>query len=247
MPSTKWTGLAALMLIVGTLAGCGGGGGGESVIPPTEQATQPLQGLWQGSYSPSQLPASAAVLPDGRVWFVMNDANNDVRLITGGLGVQGSSFSGGGKEFVPGVTGVSAATINATVTAKSQLQGSFNVNGVTNSFSMTYQPRYEIPAVLSDVVGAWMGALSNGAVSVTWDITASGAVTGQSTTGCSYGGQFQTRSEAKAILEVAVTESCAGTTKRLTGVASLNQTKSTLSVTTTLADESAAVLLLLQR
>lgn len=247
MPSTKWTELAAIVLIVGTFTGCGGGGGGEPVIPPTEQATQPLQGLWQGSYSPSQLPASAAVLPDGRVWFVMNDANNDVRLITGGLGVQGSSFSGGGKEFVPGVTGVRAATINATVTARSQLQGSFTINGVSNLFSMTYQPRYEIPAVLSDVVGAWTGALSNGAVSVTWNITASGAVTGQSTTGCSYDGLLQTRSEAKAIFEVAVTESCAGTTKRLTGVATLNQTKSTLSVTTTLADESAAVLLLLQR
>lgn len=185
------------------------------------------------------------VLPDGKAWLVGSDANGSLRLVKAQFASQGSSFGGTGWHLVPGSVGAVAATADATVTAGLALQGTLSIDGVSSEFSLSYQARYDTAAVLADFAGDWSSSQSGGAVTVNWAITAPGVVTGQSSTGCAYSGLLQARAEAKAVVDVVVNETCAGTTTLLTGVATLNEGK--LSVTTTTADETAAVLLSMQR
>lgn len=249
--------LRFLCAAAAALAAVGCGGGGETPAPSPAPSPAPapapttaaVQGLWQGTWTTatSQLSASAAVLPDGRAWVVGTDANGAVRLVKTEFAVQGNAYAGSGLQHVPGVAGTTPTTASATVTAGSTLQGTFTVGGVAQSFALNYVSRYDTAAVMADFAAAWTGSLAGGSVTATWNITQAGVVTGSSTTGCSYGGLLQTRSEAKAIVDAVVNETCAGTTTLLTGVATLNEAKTRLSVTTTTAGETAAVLLSLQR
>ncbi len=237
--------LVTLVLALSALAACGGGGGGDDGTPlPT---TQSLQGLWQGTWTTptNQLAASAVVLPDGRAWLVGTDENGAVRLVKAAFAVEGSRLTSNGLQHVPGAAGTTAVTANVNVKPASTLDGTLTIDGAVNNFSLNYQPRYDTAAVLADLAGNWSATQSGGAVTVTWAISAPGVVTGQSTTGCTYNGLLQARAEAKAVVDVAVNETCAGTTTQLTGVATLNSGR--LSVTTTTNDETAAVLLSMQR
>ena len=238
-----------ILMALGILTSCGGGGGGEgpTATATPAQTTAALQGLWQGKWSSAQTPISAALLPDGQAWIVFSDANNTLKFIKAALSVQGGVFSGVGKEYVPGTSGTSSVALSTTVIPGSQLQGSVTISGVINPFSMTYQPRYDIAAKMSDFAGAWRGGFASGTVAVTWEISATGNVTGRSSTGCSYSGVLQTRTEAKSIVDGAFTEACAGVNRAFAGVVTLDDSKTRLNVTATLLDESAAILLALER
>ena len=246
-----------VLMILGLLISCGGGGGGGGgggegptaapIIPPAVQTTAALQGLWQGRWTSAQTLVSAAVLPDGRAWIVFSDASNTLRLIKAEFAIQGGIFSGTGKEYVPGTVGASSVTLSSTVIPGAQLQGSVTTGGLSSPFSMSYQPRYDVAAKLSDFSGVWSGSSANGTVTVSWEISSTNNVTGRSSTGCSYTGVLQTTTEVKSIVEGTFTEACAGANRAFAGVVTLDDSKAKLNVTATLLDDSAAILLSLEK
>jgi hypothetical protein len=244
--------LAAACLITG----CGGGEsgpvpntGGSAGGTATASALGNLQGLWEGTLSvPGVLNASAIALPDGQMWLVAADPAVGVRLVKVGFSAQGSNLSATGKNYVLGATPASnAASATATVQAKTRLTGTVSVGASNQNFSLTYNSRYDTAARLADFAGDWNGAASNQVVTLAWRVSDSGAITGSSTTGCSYTGTLKTRTEAKAVLDAAINENCAGSSAAFTGVATLNADKSRLSVAASTADGATAALLSFQR
>ena len=234
-----------------TLAGCGGGGGGSDPVPtPTPNptpvsTTAALQGIWQ-SPAGTATNTSAIVLPDGQLWAVIVTAGTPVstRVIKARFAPELAGFTGSGTSYALGTNISSSLTATASVIEKTSLAATFSSNGQSDAYSLAYQSRYDTLVSLADWQGSWSGTLGPGTVS--WNIAASGAISGTRSTGCIYSGQVSLRQEQKAIADVSVTESCAGTVTQLAGIGTLVTGKAaTLAMTT--ADGSAAVLLGLTR
>jgi len=109
----------------------------------------------------------------------------------------------------------------------------------TENYSLAYQTRYDTAATLGDFAGVWSATLGPGTVN--WTIGATGALTGTRTTGCTYTGQLSVRPEQKAVLDAAITETCAGAVTQLSGVAVKSEDKGGINLLMTNADDSAAV------
>jgi hypothetical protein len=130
----------------------------------------------------------------------------------------------------------------ATVVEKTTLAGAVSTAaGQPEAYSLVYQGRYDTPAALADFAGNWQAMLGPGRVD--WVFSATGALTGTRTTGCTYTGQLTLRPELKAVVDVAVLEDCAGTTASLRGVAALSEDKSRIGMATTTTDGATAVVL----
>ena len=250
--------ILTLSVLALALAGCGGGsdsdgnssgngagngngnnnGGGTTVLPTTA-----LQGLWQSPAGAS--PAiSAIVLPDGQLWAVVAEGSA-IRVLRAGLAGQTSNYSGSGKSYLLGTSTVTSGNVTASVVEKSSLTGAITPNGgASEPFSLAYQARYDTAATLAQFAGAWRDVQGPGAQN--WNIAANGALTGTRTTGCTYVGQLTERAERKAVVDVNMTEDCAGNRVRLLGVATLN-TNNGISMVVTTENESAAVALTLSR
>lgn len=232
----------AMALLV---AACSGSPGSEPVpVAPTvpKLSTTSLQGIWR-SPAGAASTMSAVVLPDGKLWALISNANG-VRVLKGGFEVQANSFAASGKSFLLGTTTSAAVTLTASVVEKSSLTGTISTAGA-EPFSLAFQPRYETPATLGDFAGTWNATLGPG--NVNWTISATGALTGTRTTGCTYSGQLSLRGEAKAVVDVTVTENCASTLTHLAGVGTKTEDKSGVSMLLANDDNSAAVALSLSK
>lgn len=223
--------------------GAGGSGGSTSAGPAS------LQGLWEGTLSvPGMLTASAIALPDGQMWLVAADPAVGVRMVKTSFNAQGTNLNATGKSYTLGAAVASnAASAAATVQAKSKLTGTVSVGAANQNFSLIYNARYDTAAKLDEFAGDWNGAATNQLVTLAWKISDKGEINGNSTTGCTYSGSLKTRSEAKAVLDATVNESCAGVTSAFSGVAMLNADKKRLSIAATTADGAGAALLSFQR
>ena len=225
--------LSALVL---SLLACGGSPSSDAPANST-LSTVALQGIWRS-------PAGAAstlfttVLPDGKVWALIANANS-TRLLKGGFEVQNNSFVGTGKIITLGTTTSSAASLSASVVEKLSLTGAITSAGSSEPFSLAYQLRYDTPATLGDFVGTWRATLGPG--TVTWTIGAAGELTGTRTTGCTYSGQLSLRAEQKAVLNAVVTEDCSGVLTKLSGVALKSEDRQGISMMLTNSDDTAAV------
>jgi hypothetical protein len=237
--------------LLATLAGCGGGGsvggnvGGNAGIaepappmstqsPVITPATANLQGIWESSSA--GVKTSAVVLPNGQTWLVQRHVNGDIDLVIAELEASGegysSAFIGSGKRYQLGTTVVGAVDLNAGKTASSNLSMTWTTTGVTEIVEMGYQNRYDAAATLADHAGDWIGKPGPGALN--WHITATGLLSGSSSTGCTYVGQIKLRAEAKAVVDVSLAEQCAGKSTQLAGIAllSADQRSATLAMTT---------------
>jgi len=239
-----------------TLVGCGSGdgdgsgtgsGGTNTPPPPLPLATATLQGIWQSPAGAANT-LSAIALPDGKLWAITS-TGNVTRLIKASLSAQTAGFGGDGKSYTLGDSAASGgvgATATANVVAKTSLSGVLNVSGAQpEAFALAYQPRYDTPAVLSEYAGAWQATLGPGVVN--WTIGNTGAISGTRTTGCTYSGQLNTRTEQKAVLDAALAENCAGTVLQLGGVAVFNADKTRITLLLTTADEATGIAVNLRR
>lgn len=162
------------------------------------------------------MPAVSALITDnGQTWVVLTDTGS-TRLVKASLTASGTGFTGTGTGFGLGTTTVLPVTLSASAIAKTSLSGNISTSGQSEPYSLAYQTSYDTPAALTDFAGTRSGTLGPG--TVTWTISASGALSGTRTTGCSYTGQVTLRPEAKAVADVAVTETCPAVTQ-LSGVA----------------------------
>jgi hypothetical protein len=153
--------------------------------------------------------------------------------------VSGTTFTGVGKHYTLPAGAVqdfslSAILGSATTTATPTLINTTTVGTASSStLTWTYNKTYETPATQASVQGRWSGL--QGAVSVIWDIDSAGKLAGTSTTGCTYSGTIIPNTSPVAVLDVTMTENCAGTLKALTGIATLSPAKTGLSVAYTTA------------
>ena len=228
----------------GETPGSGGTGGGNN--PPGAA----LQGIWQSAVGAS-IGASAIVLPDGKVWAVLTEGSSTLAVVAT-LAAHTTGLIGDGKAYLLGAKDangnpvVDAIRLTANGVEKSSLTGTIATNATPSEpFSLAYQPRYDTTATLGSFAGTWRDVQGPGVQN--WTISPNGALAyGTRTTGCTYVGQLSERAERKAVVDVAVTEDCAGQQTQLQGVATLNGATA-LSMLLTTADEKAAVALSMTR
>ena len=243
------------VLTLATLAGCGGGGssGGIAVpatplptptpSPAIAQVTADLQGIWESSSA--GVKTSAVVLPDGQTWLMQSQASLVIaKLEASGTGYS-SGFIGSGKRYLLGTSTVGTIDLNAGKTAASSLSLTLTTAGVTETYAMSYQSRYDTAATLADHAGDWTA--TSGPGRLTWHITATGILSGTGSTGCSYAGQIKLRAEAKAVVDLIVAEQCADKSRQLAGIALLHPDKRIAILAMTTTDGVTAWLLAMAR
>ena len=181
-----------------------------------------LQGIW----TPGTVGGDAAslvVLSSGAAWFVVNHAGQG-QMFTSTLAGTATGYAGTGTEYLTGSTVVNASVaFAASATPKATLNGTITPSGeAARAFSFAYDPRYDTPALLSDIAGTWK---STGAVVVTWSISAAGVLSGNSTLGCDYAGSSVAVHGATGVFDLVLNETCAGTVTVFNGIATLNAAK----------------------
>lgn len=233
--------LALSLVLTAALTACGGGGGGGDE-PVASGPTSKVQGRW--ATAAVSTPAYTAVgLPAGNasavVWVLANDASRLAKVTVQDNGTLA------GKAYTLGQNTTAAAITGQWSVPSSQ---SINLTGVVNStlaFSQT--DALTTPAVQADAAGTWQATIGGNARTVTWVIAASGALSGSSTTGCSYTGNMAAMANASAYIAT-VKEACPdGVATQFNGIATLNPAKNALSMVASSADESVGVALFLSK
>jgi len=226
---------AALLLACG---GGGGGGDGGTVPPPVPSDPAAAQGFWSGQVN-AQTTASAILLPDGTAWNVLRTGDVINSLVRGTTTVSGSAFSISGQSFNVGSGGAPAAySISGTLVPKATLTVAAAQG--TSGYTLAYNKFYETPARLSDVAGRWNASFGGGALQLALDFSAAGALSGSSSTGCTYSGSLVPHPAAIAVFNLSLTETCAGTpAQQFVGIATLNEARTQLSAAFTTPNLSA--------
>jgi hypothetical protein len=229
--------LSASALVL-ALIGCGGSTSDTTASVAAVPTVAAMQGIWQSAAGAAS-STSAIALPDGTLWTVLVSTSGTV-LQKSSVTSQTTGFAATGKAYTLGSTTVQSITSTVSFVEKTSLSGTVTRASQPEAFALTYQSRYDTPAVLADLAGTWTVTLGPGVT--TWTVGSTGAFTGSRTTGCTYAGQFSLRSEQKAVMDVAVTETCATVVTKLSGVATLSGDKANLAtVMTTTADAAGFV------
>lgn len=222
---------STIALLSTVLIACGGGGGGGTdVTPPATPTLSNIQGFWNSTLSGTS-SASAVILPNGQAWVVYETAGSVTALAQANLSLNGATYSSSGKYYsLPG-SAAQDYSVSGSLPASntSSLSNSVRIgSGTATAMTWNYNKAYETALSQSSVQGRWNGKL--GANSVLWDFDAAGKLAGTSTTGCTYSGTLTRNLIAVAVLDAAITETCAGTAQSLSGIARLSTDKASMSL-----------------
>ena len=233
--------MAAVMIISLTqLIGCGGGGGGggDNTVVPAQSA---MKGLWTGSEGTTS--TSAIVLANGEAWVVFQESGITTRFARLQTQTSGTSFSSTGTQYKLQTSTTETASSTGTFANKTSITGIMTTASGNTNLVLAYDPRYETPATLNDAVGSWTGSFDNGSGSRTMNVAATGALTGSSTTGCTYAGTVQPRTADPALFDLSFTETCVvGGSSSFSGIATVNAAKTGISFAVTTADKTSGAL-----
>ena len=241
-----------LVLAVTALVGCGGGGGGAEPGPTPTPTESPAQGFWAGTLA-GTASASAVIVDNGDAWIVFQDVVAGANAITGfaraALTVSGTSFTGTGRHYKLTDNTAQSFTASGTLQGTTALQTTVVVGAQApvGPAALAYSARYRIPAVQADASGQWRATFNAGASVVNILVSGTGALSGSSTTGCTYVGSLVPRSATVAVYNLAFTETCVTGSSVMNGIGALNEAKTGLSLAFTNADGAKGGLLLLQR
>lgn len=244
---------ALIAVTAAALAACGGGGssdddsnggsdgggsgdtGGGTNPPVVVKSLADLQGRWSGTVGTQT--ANAMVLADGTAWVVQVDgADAPVAVTKGQWRVADDAYTGTGRRVSVGsgvADNVSMAV--SSLTADASMAGTLS----SSSFSWTYAEGGEASLTLAAMAGTWAGNVDAARATVTWTLTSAGALTGSSTTGCTYEGLLAADTGVAAV-SLSATETCAGVAKALSGIGTLDSTGSRASFPYIADDESGA-------
>lgn len=231
--------LALSVLLAATLTACGGGGGGDSSVSgPSSQ----VQGRWATgtsstpAYTAVGLPASNA---SATVWILANDASRLVKLTAEDSGtLVGKAYALGSGTAAKVTTGQWSLPASKSIALTGVASG---------TLTLAQTDALTAPAVQAEAVGTWTATAGGNAQTVTWAVAASGAVSGRSTTGCTYAGTLAAMANA-SIYTAVVKEACSdGATTQYNGIATLNPAKNALTMVGTSADENVGVALFLAK
>lgn len=179
-----------------------------------------MVGFWEGTFG--DLTAGAVVLGDGTAWVVVN--GTVPRVVKATLAVNGGMLSGTGLGYSVGTTTTAPVAMTASLDS-AKLKGSLTgAKREVYEFSAANASVYATAATLGSFAKTWSGV--NSGRTMAWTFSSTGALTGSSvTTGCSYTGQLALRSEAKAVVNAQVVETCPGVSSTVTynGIAYINK------------------------
>jgi hypothetical protein len=235
------------------LVGCGGGGAAAPEAPLTS-----AQGFWSGTVTGNPDGAtsvSAVITPAQSAWVVLLNGSTPIALVNANLsttttmGGSQASATGTGSYFKLGTTVRQNITVTGVATRSNTFSGTATLATTPlTSFTWTSNGNaaYSTPATTTDLVASWSGSTDGGSVTVTWSVNSSGTVTGSSTTGCTYAGSIAPIASV-AVYSMAVAETCGAAVENLSGIATLNASKSILSIAYTAAAGTKGNLLQLQR
>ena len=225
---------AAMMVTLIFLAGCGGGGGDAPPAPI-------MKGFWAGTTG--AVLTSAIVLASGDTWLVFQENNITTRFARLQSKASGSGYSGTGIQYLLQSGTTEPASATGTFTEKSAISGAMTATSGSTTLSLAYNPRYETAAKLTDAVGRWTSSFGGGSSVLTMDVSVSGALSGTSTTACTYDGTLQPRTADPAVFDVSFTETClVGASRNLSGIATVNAAKTSLFFAATTADKTSGAL-----
>lgn len=257
----------AALLTAAALTACGGGGGDTEPVPgppptptpeptPTPFSAIQLQGRWLTSsgITPSRtaivLPGSttAGTTASMDLWLLASDLSSLSRLQvstsgTDGVSATGKTYSLPSSATNPGQSATYSGTANLS-------NNTLSLNAGT--LLLTRSDTLLTPSHLADVVGNWQGSVGGETVTVNLNLAASGALSGSSSTGCSYSGTLAARSDASAY-NASLTEVCSTGTASFAGIATYRAPQAptpaalTLALTSTDAAQTQALVLGLQR
>lgn len=222
------------------LAACGGGGGGGDagdpgtppppVNPPgtVPTALESLQGFWAGPFD-TGTTAQAIILRTGEVWMVVQSGSTvqSVGRAQAAINATGASASGGLTNLQSGATAPLALTATS-VAPKTTLTGTVTTQ-TTRNLTWTYNSRYDTALPVANFAGRWTSTSDQQRFAVTWDFAAGGAITGTSTTGCTYTGNLAPLAQPVAVVTATLVETCAGAGTTLTGIATMNDARNRAS------------------
>lgn len=230
------------------LSACGGGDVSVNNIAIPIDPPAVVQGFWSGSVTTgpdSATKATAVVTPALTAWVVFDNGTTVTGLAKVALSAAAASNTevsaqGSGSYFKLGTTlSKQAVALSATATTSGAFSGTLG----TSTWAWQSNASYKTAALASDLVANWTGTAAGKAVSYNWTVDGNGALSGSSTTGCSYSGTVKPNAAGVAVFDVLVTEACSGVTKTLTGIATLTSAKSALAVAyTTTGDAEGSVL-----
>ena len=242
------------------LAACGSGGGGGDALPaapvpppPTLPAstTDPkvIAGFWSTRVD-AQTTASSVFLPEGQAWTVLQatagtgaNTMTTATLVRGAVSVANSDVIVAGPSYTFG---------SPLVVGSYRLNGTFVPKSVINvpaqaglpAYSWAYNAAFEVPAKLTDTAGRWNASFSGGAIKVTLDISVLGALTGTSTTGCSYTGSVVPHPANIAVFNLTLDEACLNqAVNSYSGITTVNTAATSLSAAFVSRDGALAGLL----
>lgn len=222
--------LSILLVVTGTLAGCGGGGGGGGGGGTDIQVSQQsAEGIWVGSTTSSNgvtSPAMGLILDTGEYFFATGSDYSGV--VFGNATISGNKITSSNmKDYVPNLSSL----LNGSLTGTVKTQSSLNVNvteyfnGVTytGTGTFSFDSQYSESSSLAKITGSYASpnAFSN---QYTYSVDASGVLSGQ-TAKCTISGQISVKNASKNIYGLTLTTSNRGAntceigTRTLTGVA----------------------------
>lgn len=218
-------------VLLAACGGGGGGGGGDSPAPGNTTDINGLQGRW-ATASGATPGYTAIIVPAGdgtsaTAWILAQDASRLVKATAGNTqGATGKSYDLANPANAAADIGAGGYIANLSASPKSVTFT--NVLGTTLTLSQS--DSLSGMATNVDAAGTWK--TSAGAVDVTWTLTDSGAMSGSSTSGCTYSGNTTTPTSVK-LYQVSFSETCNGSATAFAGIATLNTEKSRLTVTAT--------------
>lgn len=218
-----------IWLALSVLAACGGGGGSGGTTPPPGSSTpaEATQGFWSGKPD-AQTTVSAVFLGQGPVWTVVQTGTATTALVVGTATVTTPTFAVTGRSFALATAATSSYSITGTVVPKGTL--SVAASGAAPAYTLVYNKAYETAANLADISGAWRASFSGGAVVLSLNVAATGAITGSTNTGCTYTGSVLPHTGGVAVFDLTLNESCTGSSAvQFSGIATLNEARTVLS------------------
>lgn len=218
--------------IIVSVSACGSGGDSGS-----SGVSGPAEGLWRGTTSTSR-EIAGLVLDDGTYWFFYSSIGNSAVIagvVQGNSTSSNGSFgSSNGKDFNLEGSGISDFTMAGTYTAKSSMGGTLTyAPSVTMTFTSSYDTDYELTPILSAIAGTYSGsaATSGGTEFATVTISGTGAISGNSASGCSFIGSTAPRTKGN-VYNISVTfggGTCANGISTVTGMAYFNASSKQLT------------------
>jgi hypothetical protein len=211
-----------LSIFTVALASCGGGSDGagkcysptpavcaslgvpRSLPQPVPADVNPA-GLYKGLTSTGRSFAGL-VLDDGSFYSIYSQVNNPSIVAGGGRGTvktSETSFSiTNAVDFNFEGLGTHIVSLTGTVDERKSIQGSINYPdlGQNITFSANYSSDYELTPSISTIVGKYVGASESVSSSdaVTFDINASGDITGTGNSGCTFSGTIKPHASGNA-------------------------------------------------